>query len=83
VIGDSYILSILRNKKEPEYIEELSIRMEFKRYKAEQKTLSEYDEIEIYKTLSLGLKKSTTNIKFLLKWLPVSIPQCAPAAAKK
>jgi hypothetical protein len=45
VIGDSYILSILRNKKEPEYIEEFSVRLELKRYKAEQKTLSEYDEI--------------------------------------
>lgn len=45
VIGDSYILSILRNKKEPEYIEELSVRLELKRYKAEQKTLSEYDDI--------------------------------------
>ena len=60
-IGDSYILSILRNKKEPEYIEEFSVRMELKCYKAEQKTLSEYDEILKSKTESVYNEQESKN----------------------
>ena len=46
VLGDVYILSILRQKDEPECeTEQLFIRMELTKYKAPQRPLMDYDNI--------------------------------------
>ena len=47
VVGDSYVLSLLRQRDHPEEkeIEYLSVKIELARYKAEQMPLSHYDRV--------------------------------------
>mgnify|MGYP000588513563 CR=1 FL=1 len=47
VVGDSYVLSLLRQRDHPEekIVEYLSIKIELARYKAEQMPLSHYDRV--------------------------------------
>ena len=55
VLGDSYILSMLRRKNEPEDEDEhVSVRIELTRYKARQRPLKDYDII-------LRLRKEKEN----------------------
>ena len=57
VLGDSYILRILRQKEEPEgEVEYLSVKIELARYKAKQMPLSHYDRI-----LKVGMKGEKKN----------------------
>jgi hypothetical protein len=49
VVGDSYILSLLKNTEEPVSESELKIRAELNSYKAEQQSLEDYDKFLLIK----------------------------------
>jgi hypothetical protein len=49
VVGDSYILSLLKNKEEPATEDALNLRTELNVYKVEEQNLDDYDKILLLK----------------------------------